>query len=99
MAPNIVHLGLITGLDYSNPHFNPYKEFQKWKTHKSISKLLKGVSVVYHEAAQAGVRYSWDHFQSYMDNNIIATQRILEACKKEKQRIVFASSSSVYGDA
>jgi UDP-glucose 4-epimerase len=64
-----------------------------------ISKLLKGVSVVYHEAAQAGVRYSWDHFQSYMDNNIIATQRILEACKKEKQRIVFASSSSVYGDA
>lgn len=64
-----------------------------------ISRLLKGVSVVYHEAAQAGVRYSWDHFQNYIDNNIIATQRLLEACKKDKPRVVFASSSSVYGNA
>jgi len=63
-----------------------------------ISKLLQGVSVVYHEAAQAGVRYSWDHFQKYIDNNIVATQRLLEACKTDKQRVVFASSSSVYGD-
>jgi len=64
-----------------------------------IPKLLQGVSVVYHEAAQAGVRYSWDHFQKYIDNNIIATQRLLEACKTDKQRVVFASSSSVYGNA
>jgi len=64
-----------------------------------ISKLLEGVSMVYHEAAQAGVRYSWDHFQTYIDNNIIATQRLLDACKDDKQRVVFASSSSVYGDA
>ncbi|MFH1450631.1 MAG: GDP-mannose 4,6-dehydratase [archaeon] len=64
-----------------------------------ISKLLEGVSTIYHEAAQAGVRYSWGHFQNYIDNNIIATQRILEACRKGKQRVVFASSSSVYGNA
>lgn len=64
-----------------------------------IFKLVNGASVVYHEAAQAGVRYSWDHFQKYIDNNIIATQRLLEACRKGEQRIVFASSSSVYGNA
>mgnify|MGYP001331948342 CR=1 FL=1 len=63
-----------------------------------ISKLLDGVSTIYHEAAQPGVRYSWDHVQVYIDNNIIATQRLLEAARKNKQKIVFASSSSVYGD-
>jgi len=42
MSPNLVHLGMIAGLGYKNPHFNPYKEFQKWKTHKSVASLLKG---------------------------------------------------------
>jgi UDP-glucose 4-epimerase len=64
-----------------------------------ISKLLQRVSTVYHLAAQAGVRYSWDHFQEYVNNNIIATQRLLDACSENKQRVVFASSSSVYGNA
>jgi len=41
MGPNLIHLGLIVGLDYKNPYLNPYEEFQKWKTHKDISKYLK----------------------------------------------------------
>ena len=64
--------------------------------------LLKGVGVVYHQAAQAGVRASWgDGFRNYTERNINATQIILEAAKETPslQRIVYASTSSVYGNA
>ena len=40
-ADNLVHLGLIVGLDYKNPYLSPYEEFQRWKTHDSIKKILK----------------------------------------------------------
>lgn len=62
--------------------------------------LLDGVDAVFHQAAQAGVRASWgDDFRIYTDNNVYATQRLLEACRDSKvQKIVYASSSSVYGD-
>ncbi len=40
MAPNIVHVGLVIGLDYQNPRLNPYKEFQRWKHHPSIHKVM-----------------------------------------------------------
>jgi len=53
---------------------------------------------VLHLAAQAGVRYSITHPQAYIDANIQGTQNILEACRNNgKPRLVFASSSSVYG--
>lgn len=42
MAPNLIHLGFVVGLDYKNPYINPYNEFQLWKTHKKISKYLEG---------------------------------------------------------
>lgn len=42
MAPNLVHLGMVVGLDYKNPYLNPYEEFQRFKTHKSIRKILDG---------------------------------------------------------
>ena len=64
--------------------------------------LLQGVDVVYHQAAQAGVRASWgDGFRHYTERNINATQIILEAAKEvdSLQRIVYASTSSVYGNA
>ena len=62
--------------------------------------VLADSSCVYHLAAQPGVRKSWgDAFGSYVRNNIVATQRLLEAMRESKARIVFASSSSVYGDA
>src|SRR6266571_191603 len=55
---------------------------------------------VFHLAAQAGVRKSWGHdFGVYTENNIEATQVLLEACaKRPPERLVYASSSSVYGD-
>lgn len=39
---NLVSLGLVVGLDYQNPYLNPYKEFQKLKTHPTIRSLLEG---------------------------------------------------------
>lgn len=42
MKPNLVHLGLVVGLDYKNPYLNPYEEFQRLKTHPDIKKVLEG---------------------------------------------------------
>jgi len=63
--------------------------------------LLDGVDRVFHLAAQAGVRASWGReFAHYTDHNVLATQRLLEAARAAGgPRVVYASSSSVYGDA
>ena len=63
--------------------------------------LLSGVDIVFHLAAQAGVRTSWGRdFDSYVDLNVTTLQRLLEAAKDANlAKFVFASSSSVYGDA
>ena len=64
--------------------------------------LLKDVDLVFHQAAQAGVRASWGQgFSDYTARNITATQLILEAAKVTPtlKRLVYASTSSVYGDA
>ncbi|MDQ3070550.1 MAG: NAD-dependent epimerase/dehydratase family protein [Acidobacteriota bacterium] len=63
--------------------------------------LLDGVTHVFHLAAQAGVRKSWGRdFQIYTVNNVDATQMLLEACVgRPIEKLVYASSSSVYGDA
>jgi nucleoside-diphosphate-sugar epimerase len=63
--------------------------------------LLDGAEVVFHLAGQPGVRPSWgSEFAIYAQRNIMATQRLLEALRDVPVRkIVFASSSSVYGDA
>ncbi|RMF85045.1 MAG: NAD-dependent epimerase/dehydratase family protein [Nitrospinota bacterium] len=65
-----------------------------------LSRLLDGVEVVFHQAAQAGVRASWGtQFAIYTENNILATQRLLEACVQHPlHKFVYASTSSVYGD-
>jgi nucleoside-diphosphate-sugar epimerase len=65
-----------------------------------LEPLLARVRVVYHLAAQAGVRASWGRdFSIYTDNNILATQRLLEAAvQSPPDAFVYASSSSVYGD-
>lgn len=67
-----------------------------------LPKLVSGVEWVFHQAGQAGVRASWgDYFKTYSDNNVLATQKLLEALKPSKalKKLVFASSSSVYGNA
>jgi len=66
-----------------------------------LSRLLEGVDYVFHQAAQAGVRASWgQNFSVYTENNVLATQRLLEEAKALPiKRLVYASSSSIYGDA
>jgi len=80
----------------SDPHFR----FQEASLlDANLDALLDGVAVIYHQAAQAGVRASWGRdFQIYTQNNVQATQRLLEACKGRDLRLVYASSSSVYGN-
>jgi nucleoside-diphosphate-sugar epimerase len=67
-----------------------------------LAPLTEDVEVVFHEAGQPGVRSSWgSDFTRYADDNICATQRLLEAAvgARDLRRFVFASSSSVYGEA
>ena len=63
--------------------------------------VLQGAKVVFHLAGQPGVRPSWGpHFDRYVHDNIVATQRLLESVREANlDRFVFASSSSVYGNA
>jgi len=62
---------------------------------------LPAVDVVFHQAAQPGVRASWGReFATYTLYNVLATQRLLERYKDTAlERFVYASSSSIYGDA
>lgn len=65
-----------------------------------LAPLLADVQLVYHLAGQPGVRGSWGpQFEVYTRNNILATQRLLEAALAgRKTPIVYASSSSAYGN-
>ena len=107
----------VIGIDEFNDYYNPELKRQNianFQNHPSFElvegdiqvldwqKLLQDVDVVYHQAAQAGVRASWGQgFRSYTERNINATQVLLEAAKDSKylKRLVFASTSSVYGEA
>lgn len=66
----------------------------------NLPRLLEGTTHVFHLAAQAGVRKSWGtEFREYVDNNVHATQVLLEACVGAAiEKFVYASSSSVYGN-
>lgn len=56
------------------------------------------IDIVVNLAAQAGVRYSIDHPDSYMQSNVIGFYYLLEACRRfPVKHLVYASSSSVYG--
>ncbi|MBX7184585.1 MAG: GDP-mannose 4,6-dehydratase [Vicinamibacteria bacterium] len=67
---------------------------------KNLESILEGSAAVYHLAAQAGVRASWgDDFAGYVEHNVLGTQKLLEAAANAKvPRLIYASSSSVYGD-
>ena len=67
-----------------------------------LDQLLTGIDWVFHQAGQPGVRMSWGRdFAIYERQNISATQRLLEAARNSSalRRLVYASSSSVYGEA
>ena len=107
----------VIGIDEFNDYYNPtlkrqnISQFQDHPGFQLIenniqslnwSELLVDVDVVYHQAAQAGVRPSWGKgFLDYTERNINATQIILEAAinAPNLKRLVYASTSSVYGNA
>lgn len=107
----------IIGIDQFNDYYDPQLKqnnvvnLQQYSSFELIKadiqdldwqELLQSVDVVYHQAAQAGVRASWGKgFFDYTARNLNATQVILEAAKQVKslKRIVYASSSSIYGNA
>lgn len=66
-----------------------------------LSQIVAGTDYVFHLAAQPGVRGSWGTaFSIYVRDNVLATQRLLEAVKRKgAKKLVYASSSSIYGDA
>jgi nucleoside-diphosphate-sugar epimerase len=67
-----------------------------------LAPALAGVEWVFHQAGQPGVRTSWgDDFGEYVTHNVLATQRLMEAAVTagSVRGMVYASSSSVYGDA
>ncbi len=81
------------------PHDN-FKFIKGDLTRAPLGNIIKNVDYVFHLAGQPGVRDSWGGtFDSYVVNNILATQRLLEAVKeKDIKKFVYASSSSVYGN-
>jgi nucleoside-diphosphate-sugar epimerase len=78
-----------------------FKLFESDLVDSELSALLEGCDIVFHLAAEPGVRTSWgDRFDSYVRNNVLATQRLLEAVKERPlARFVYSSSSSIYGQA
>lgn len=87
----------------ANDSFHLYEEeIEKM----DLSDVIERADVIFHLAAQPGVRASWgDYFAIYLNRNLLATQHILEtirhseANKISPKRLVFASSSSIYGNA
>lgn len=67
----------------------------------ALQDLVEEADVICHMAAEPGVRPSWgQRFESYVRNNMLATQHLLEAASlRPEKRFVYASSSSIYGQA
>jgi len=104
-------IGIDCFIDYyprwiKEKNLNKLKDFENFTfIEKNIldidwDELIDDGDIIYHQAAQAGVRASWgDEFEIYSKNNIKATQYLLEAAKRNNiKKFVYASSSSVYGD-
>jgi electron-transferring-flavoprotein dehydrogenase len=71
LSNNRVSIGLVIGLEYSNPQFDPHEAFQKWKTHPFIRKVLEGGKLVRYGAKTipAGGWYSMP--RNYVDGGLI----------------------------
>jgi UDP-glucuronate 4-epimerase len=105
----------VTGIDSLSDNYGPQAKvrnlepLREWSEFEYIELDLARddldgwveADVVFHLAGEPGVRTSWGpRFELYERNNVLATQRLLEALKaRPATRFVFASSSSVYGEA
>lgn len=114
LADSLLSAGAeVIGVDCINDYYAPALKFRNidflknhegWRfVQRRISDLspsdFSGVDVVFHLAAQPGVRSSWTEFEKYVDLNLIETDRLAAAVfDADIPTVVFASSSSVYGD-
>jgi UDP-glucose 4-epimerase len=107
----------VIGIDEFNDYYDPVLKRKNIATFQNLSnftliegdirflelpEICQNVEIIYHQAAQAGVRSSWGKgFRAYTERNINTTQVLLEAAKDARnlKRLVFASTSSIYGDA
>jgi len=96
----------VTGIDCFTDHYDPAEKEENARGLDVLRLDLAadpldfgGVDGVFHLAAQAGVRSFGDVFPLYLRRNVLATQRVFEAAAAARARVVFASSSSVYGEA
>lgn len=115
LSERLVALGhRVTGVDCFSDHYarelkdlnvaalgrNPRFELLEVDlARESIFDLFHDVDVVFHLAARPGVRDSWSEFDDYVEANIIASRSVFDAAAATNTRVVYASSSSVYGDA
>ncbi len=106
----------VVGIDRLSPFYDPQIKRRNLETlaafegfsfveadlnDAELEHVIGDAEVVYHLAAQPGVRVSWGReFEVYVRDNVLATQRVLEAARSVGlPSLVAASSSSVYGDA
>lgn len=85
--------------EFSNPRFHLVTEDL---TKADIQPLVWRANYIFHLAGQPGVRGSWgNQFSRYLDHNVLATQRLLDAAVGSPglRAFVYSSSSSVYGEA
>ncbi len=85
---------------------NKFKHFRfnklDLKNNKELKKIFKGkkIDIIYHFAAQAGVRYSLKNPRAYIDSNLLGFFNLIESVKLNGvKKFFYASSSSVYGDS
>ena len=83
-----------------------YKKFSFFETNilnkKELEKIFKKkkINYVINLAAQAGVRYSLEKPSEFVDNNVQGFYSLIDVAKKYKiKKIIYASSSSIYGDS
>ena len=110
--PDAKIIGFDSINDYYDTHLKEYRlgqlsklpNFEFVKGNLADKTVVNGLFEKYHPnivvnlAAQAGVRYSIDHPDAYIESNLIGFYNILEACRHyQPEHLVYASSSSVYG--
>jgi UDP-glucuronate 4-epimerase len=107
LAERLIELGHdVTGVDCFTDYYDPaLKQENARGLDVHLLDLaedaldLAGVDVVFHLAGQPGARSFGDVFPLYLRRNVLATQRVFEAAAAAGVPVVWASSSSVYGDA
>lgn len=86
--------------NFSHPSKNPIKSIVKYadvRYYNDIAPYIEACDVVFHLAAQIHVDKSINNPEETIDANVKGTLNVLEACRKHNKRLIFASTSEVYG--